>query len=321
MKLDALYRKAVAVGISQDLRGADEIRKILRAEEADFKKLAGEESADFDIDRLFNPYADTRILFGLPETDIKKVIVGIDMEVPEVILTHTLNKDMGRDIDLIIAHHPEGRALAHLHDVMRLQADLLAACGVNVSVAEQLMDKRIGEIERRLLPVNHNRAVDAARLLGIPMMCVHTPADNCVTSYLTGLFKRRAPERLKDLLVLLKQIPEYKAARATAGPKIVSGSETNRCGRIYVDMTGGTEGSKSIYEQHAVSGVSTIVGMHLSEDALDCAKKANLNVVIAGHMSSDTLGLNLLFDEVEKKETLEFVCASGFERLRKADRR
>jgi putative NIF3 family GTP cyclohydrolase 1 type 2 len=243
------------------------------------------------------------------------------MEAGEVLLTHVLNKDFGRGIDLIIAHHPEGRALARLYDVMRLQSDLLAAYGVNVSVAEQLMDKRIGEIERRLMPVNHMRAVDAARLLGIPMMCLHTPADNCVTRHLTDLFAAKKPERLKDLLALLKTIPEYKkAARSSAGPKIVSGSENNRCGKVFVDMTGGTEGSKAIYEQHAVAGVSTIVGMHLSEDALECAKKANLNVVIAGHVSSDTLGLNLLFDELEKTESLEFVGVSGFERIRSSQR-
>ena len=55
--------------------------------------------------------------------------------------------------------------------------------------------------------------------------------------------------------------------------------------------------------------------MHLSEEALENAKKANLNVVVAGHISSDTLGLNLLFDEVEKDEPLEFVGVSGFERI------
>jgi putative NIF3 family GTP cyclohydrolase 1 type 2 len=321
MKLDALYRKAVAVGTARDPRGPEEIRRVLDEENAKFKKLPSEEAKDFDRDRLFNPFSDTRILEGSPETEVRRAIVGIDMEAAEVLLTHALNRDLGRKIDLIIAHHPEGYALARLHDVMKLQTDLLAAFGVNVSVAEQLMDKRMGEIERRLLPVNHNRAVDAARLLGIPMMCIHTPADNCVSSHLQELFGREKPRTLKDLLGLLKKIREYrKADRLAAGPKIVSGSEGSRCGKVFVDMTGGTEGPKTIYEQHALSGISTVVGMHLSEDALDCAKKANLNVVIAGHVSSDTLGLNLLFDEVEAEGPLEIVGASGFERIRKAER-
>jgi putative NIF3 family GTP cyclohydrolase 1 type 2 len=82
-------------------------------------------------------------------------------------------------------------------------------------------------------------------------------------------------------------------------------------------MTGGTEGSKEVFEKYANSGISTLVGMHFSEDHLENAKKANLNVVIAGHVSSDCIGLNLLFDEIEKTEKLEFVSVSGYERIRR----
>jgi putative NIF3 family GTP cyclohydrolase 1 type 2 len=97
----------------------------------------------------------------------------------------------------------------------------------------------------------------------------------------------------------------------------VSGSENRKCGKIFVDMTGGTEGPKDIFEKYATSGISTLVGMHLSEEHLKNAKKANLNVIIAGHISSDNLGLNLLFDEIEKEDQLEFVSISGFERIRR----
>jgi hypothetical protein len=240
------------------------------------------------------------------------------MEVGEILLTHLLNMQNKKKIDLVISHHPEGFALAQLHDVMKLQADLMAAYGVNISVAEQLMEKRISEVQRRLLPVNHSRTVDAARALGIPMMCIHTPADNCVTNFLKKTFDTKKPYKLKDLMKILKNIPEYKkSASLQVPPKIVSGSENNKCGKIYIDMTGGTEGAKEILEKYASSGISTLVGMHFSEDHLETAKKANLNVVIAGHVSSDVLGLNLLFDEIEKEEKLEFVGVSGFERIRR----
>jgi len=321
MKLEALYKKAVAAGMANDPRGPEELRRVLDDERAKSEKLKDEEREAWEEDRLFNPYADTRILAGDPGTEVKKALVGVDMEVGEILLAYVLNRDRREGIDLVIAHHPEGVALAQLPEVMRLQSDLLAAYGVNVSVAEQLMDKRIGEVERRMLPVNHNRTVDAARLLGIPMICVHTPADNCVMFHLKALFERDKPARLKDAVDILKKIPEYRrAVRRMAGPKIVSGADNARCGKIFVDMTGGTEGSKNIYEQHAVSGVSTIIGMHLSEDALENAKKAHLNVIVAGHISSDTLGLNLLFDELEKDEPLEFVGVSGFERVRASER-
>jgi len=318
MKLEQLYRKAVKIGIENDLRGKEEIKKILNEEKEKFDSLKKDELEYYDKDRLFNPFSDSRVLNGELNTEVKKVIVGIDMETGEMLLTYLLNKDLGQKIDLIIAHHPEGYALAQLYDVMKLQADLMASYGINISVAEQLMEKRISEIERRLMPVNHTRAVDAAKVLGIPMMCIHTPADNCVTNYLKKTFEKQKPYKLKDLIKILKNIPEYKkSAKLQVPPKIVSGSENSKCGKIYIDMTGGTEGSKEIFEKYANSGVSTLVGMHLSEEHLENAKKAKLNVVIAGHISSDVLGLNLLFDEIEKEEKLEFVGISGFERMRR----
>lgn len=321
MKIGTLYRKAVQAGIANDPRGPEAVGRLLEEEKAAAEKLTGDERAAWDPDRLFNPYADSRLLTGDPDAEARKVAVGIDMDASEVLLAHTLNRDRAAAIDLVIAHHPQGVALAGLAEVMRVQSDMLALYGVPISVAEQLLEKRVGEVERRLRPGNHGRSVDAARLLGLPMMCLHTPADNCVNTFLDRLFAREKPERLKDLVNLLRTIPEYRAAAGRlAGPKIVSGAETGRCGRVSVEMTGGTEGAKTIYESYAAAGVSTIVGMHISEEALENAKKAHLNIVLAGHISSDTLGLNLLFDEIEREERLEFVGVSGFTRTRAAER-
>jgi putative NIF3 family GTP cyclohydrolase 1 type 2 len=318
MKLERLYRKAVEIGIANDLRGKNEINTILKEEKEKYKKIEKEEAEYYDRDRLFNPFSDTRILNGDPDIEVKKIMVGIDMQVGELLLAHLLNKDSDQRIDMVLSHHPEGLALAQLYEVMKLQADLLANYGITISVAEQLMGKRISEIERRLMPINHTRTVDVARVLGIPMMCIHTPADNCVTNLLKKTFEKEKPYRLKDLLRILKGLPEYKkSAKIQVPPKIVSGHENSKCGKIYVDMTGGTEGSKEIFEKFANSGVSTLVSMHLSEEHLENAKKASLNVVIAGHIASDVLGLNLLFDELEKEEKLQFIGVSGFERIRR----
>ncbi|MBC7360953.1 MAG: NGG1p interacting factor NIF3 [Candidatus Aminicenantes bacterium] len=319
MKLKDLYSRAIEIGIKNDLRPREEIDRLLQEEKEKYAQLTDKEKETFDPDRLFNPYPDSRLLVGDPEIEIHRVIAGIDMEVAEILLAYILNRDRNEKIDLIISHHPEGRALAQLHQVMGLQIDLLTSFGIAASVAEQLLEKRISEVERKLLPINHNRAVDVAKLLNLPLMCLHTPADNCVTKYLSDLFREKAPTRLKEVLKILEEIPEYrKSAANSSPPKILSGSENSRVGKIYVDMTGGTEGSKEIFEKQAAAGISTIVGMHFSEEALEKAKKANLNVIVAGHIASDTLGLNLLLDQLEKEtgERLEVIGVSGFERIR-----
>jgi hypothetical protein len=59
--------------------------------------------------------------------------------------------------------------------------------------------------------------------------------------------------------------------------------------------------------------------MHLSEDHRKEAEKHHINVVIAGHISSDNLGMNLLLDEIEKAEPagLSVLCCSGFKRFKR----
>jgi N-dimethylarginine dimethylaminohydrolase len=71
-----------------------------------------------------------------------------------------------------------------------------------------------------------------------------------------------------------------------------------------------------MYEKMAQAGIGTIVGMHMNEEHKKEAEAANINVVIAGHISSDSLGMNLFLDELEKKG-IEVVPCSGLIRVKR----
>ena len=315
MKLRDIYQKAVEAGITNDLRGRDFVLRELERRKKDFDNLGQDEKEFFDKESLKNPYADSRMLFGNGDEEISSILVGIDIDVGEILLADNL-RSKGRKIDLLLSHHPSGSAFVNLYSVMQMQADILNTFGVPINIAEGLLDGRIKEVERKLLPANHTRAVDAAKLLGIPFMCMHTAADNMVAFYLQRLFDEKKPFLISDVLDILKNIPEYRAAAAYgAGPKIVLGPKNRKAGKIFVDMTGGTEGAKNIFESLTNSGVNTIVGMHISEEHRKEAEKSHMNVVIAGHISSDTLGLNLLIDEISSGGSLEFIECSGFRRF------
>ena len=315
MKLSEIYELAVKKGIEQDPRGEKAIKKLLDRAKKEYEELKPQQKQEFDKEALVNPYADTRILNGDPDKNIKNVIVGVDMEISEILLADRLNQS-GKGIDLVIAHHPEGMALAGFYKVMHMQADIAAQIGVPVAVAESLIDERMKEVERRVHPANHFRAVDAARLLGIAFMCIHTPADNHVTTYLQKLVDKNQPELVSDLVKLLKDVPEYKeASKYNAGPKIILGSENKHAGKVMVDMTGGTEGSKDIFKELTKAGVSTIVCMHLSDEHVKKAAQEHLNVIVAGHIASDVIGLNLLLDQIVKKEKIGITGCSGFTRI------
>ncbi len=319
MKLREFFDLAIQAGMDADPRGRAAALQDLQETKRTYDELKEEDRVSFDPDRLTNPYADSRILHGDPDREVRKLLVGIDIEAPELLLADRLN-EKGGAIDLVLGHHPEGRAYASFYEVMRMQADILNRFGVPINVAESQLDDRMKEVARSVLPSNHWRPVDAARLLGIAYACIHTPADNMVSGHLQGLLDREQPAKLKDVMRLLKEIPEYReAGKYNAGPRVFVGSEGQRCGRIFVKMTGGTSGSKDTIEKLSQSGVGTLVCMHLSDDHRKEAEKHHLRVVIAGHIASDNLGLNLLLDAVGRHGPFEVLECSGFRRVRRGE--
>jgi len=318
MDLKTLHKFVIEKGMEKDPRGKKEVLELLKQEKIKYDKFSQEEKEEYDIEKLTNPYSDTRILFSNGNKDIKSVMVGIDIETPEILLADTLRKN-GRRIDLIVTHHPEGRAYATFYEVMNMHSDILHKQGVPINIAEALTEPRMLEVSRKVNPQNHTRAVDAARLLNLPFMSMHTVADNFVNNYLQKLFDKQKPNKIEDIMKILNNIPEYKhASKVAKGPTIFVGSKEKKAGKIFVDMTGGTEGSVDAIEKLAQSGIGTIIGMHMSEEHYKNASKFHINVVIAGHISSDTLGMNLLFDEIEKKfGKLDIIECSGFKRIRR----
>ncbi|MEI6862869.1 MAG: NGG1p interacting factor NIF3, partial [Candidatus Omnitrophota bacterium] len=151
MKLAELYKLAVKKGIGKDPRGVSEIKEELRGAKKEYNKAKGVDKKAFDKESFTNPYADTRILYGDPKREVNTVMVGIDMEAPEIIAADRLI-ERGVQVDLVMAHHPEGVAWAKFHDVMKLQVAMLAKCGVPKEVGSALLKDRMGEVERAVAP-------------------------------------------------------------------------------------------------------------------------------------------------------------------------
>jgi len=313
MKIQEIFDLAIQMGIDSDFRGKEKVAKLLERKKKKYEALSEKDKEEFDKEALVNPYLDSRIYNIAEDKEIKKILVGIDIDTSELLLA----KQLG-GIDLVIGHHPIGRGLVGLPDIMELQADVYNYYGVPINIAEQLNSIRIGEVARGVSGSNHQKSPDAAHLLGINFMNVHTPADNLVARFLKNLVDKENPERIENLISLLKEVPEYKEAmKIGVGPKAITGKSENRCGKIAVtEITGGTEGSPKLLEKMAQAGIGTTLAMHASEEHRKEAENACINVVIAGHISSDSLGMNLFLDELEKKG-IEIVCSSGLIRVKR----
>ena len=304
------------MGIDADFRGREGVRKLLDGKKQKFEKLSEKDKEEFDKDALENPYLDSGVYNIAEDKGIKRVLVGIDVGPEEILMA----KELG-EIDLVIAHHPIGKGLAQLADVMELQADVCNYYGVPINVAEGLMKERISEVARGVNSSNHQRTVDAAKLMNTNLMNVHTPADNLAAKFLKDFVENRKIEKVGELIDALKEISEYKEAmKIGVGPKIFAGAPENRCGKIALsEITGGTEGSPKLYEKMAQAGVGTVVGMHISEEHKKEAELAHVNIVIAGHTSSDSLGMNIFLDELEK-QGIEIVPCSGLIRVSRVNK-
>lgn len=319
MKLKNLYKRTIEIGMDADVRGKKQLEKMLQKQADRFKKLDAKEKELFDEERTWNPYSDSRILNGTGEEDVTRLMIGIDIETPEILLADRL-REKGEKIDAVMIHHPEGRALADLEKVMPLQVDLLASFGVPVNHSEAQMRPRMDRIWRSIHADNLFRTERAAELLDVPAFTCHTVTDNLVWRYIEKEICAKQFDDLQEIVNALLELPEYKYyAKKGNPPIIVNGSGSSRPGKVVAtEFTGGTNGPEEFLESQSRAGVGTILSMHVTEKTLEEAKKHHVNMIQCSHMASDAMGINLLLDILSKEEKkLETIDVSGFIRVKR----
>ena len=316
MTLQQIYDLALSMGIKADPRGEKEVKAELARIKKHYDELSEKKKKYFDKESLVNPYSDSRIMYGDPKVNVKKVLVGIDAEDTEILLADRLNQ-RGEKIDLVISHHPFGHALAGLYEVMEMQIEMLAGIGVPVNVAHSLMQERKGLAHRKFSPLNHNQTIDTARLLSMPLLALHTIWDNLGNKFMQDYLSKKTFHTAGEVLDYVNEIPEFiESIKGKAGPFLASGSESGRAGKIMVGFTGGTSPSKELYIEIAKAGVGTIVDMHVSEESLTELRKLHINVIDTGHMAADSIGANIFLDQLEKKG-IQVIPCSGLIRIKR----
>lgn len=316
MTLQEIYELGLTMGLSADPRGKDGVAKFLEREKKAYDELPEKKKKYFDKETLTNPYSDSRILFGDSKKQVKKVMAGIDAEEAEVLLADRLNQ-RGLGIDVLISHHPSGHALASLDEVMDVQVDMYAKAGVPINVAHALFDERRSVIKQSIGPINHTRAVDAARLLEMPLLALHTIWDNLGDHFMNVSLGKKSFDTVGEILDTVNDIPEFiEAIKGKSGPSIVSGTPSRRAGKVVINFTGGTNPSKESYIELAKAGVGTLVEMHVPQESVKELRKLHINVIDCGHMAADSIGANLYLDELEKRG-IDVIACSGLMRVRR----
>ena len=252
------------------------------------------------------PLPDSQVYL---DGEVRRVFVGIDVDVGELLLARSLGADG------VIAHHPIGsNARLGLAAVIERHEAQMRAEGIPAEVAREKMLDRRRPVAHSLHTSNYDRVVDAARQLNMPMMNIHLAADLIGRQYFIDFVGRvvdRGTTTVGGLIGELKTIPEMEASLVQ--PELWLGEAQNPVGRWVVQMAAGTNGGASVFRTYYEHGIDTILAMHIDERdlrELEQLQRPQANLVITGHMPSDAIGMNRVMDALES-QGLEVIAGSG----------
>jgi putative NIF3 family GTP cyclohydrolase 1 type 2 len=229
--------------------------------------------------------------------NIRKILFGIDAGVPELLLA----KQLG--YDAVIAHHPQGgTATINFHQVFKRHTQQMVAAGVPMEEAKKVVKKRLKELEVEMHTRNYAHAIDVARLLEMPYMNIHTPLDEVGRKIMSQKIESqiRKDSTVHDVISALTELHEFK--NAVTKIKIQLGKAENPARKVVVSHGAGTNGGYEIAKAYFEHGIGTVVYIHVSSLDLVKLKSENRgNLIVTGHIASDSVGINPLIHELEKR--------------------
>ena len=230
---------------------------------------------------------------------IKKILFGIDAGVPEILLAKQLR------LDAVISHHPQGgSAILDFHKVFERHVEQMVEAGVPKKEAEQAVRKKRESLEVENHTRNYDHNVSVARLLKMPYMNIHAPLDEIGRQQMTKQVKlaiQKNPEAtVGDVVASLQNLSESKKAQTAI--KIRLGRASNKAGKVIVSHAAGTNGGYDVAKAYFKHGVGTLVYIHISSADLERLRADGMeNLVITGHISSDSVGINPFLRALEKR--------------------
>ena len=230
--------------------------------------------------------------------NLKKVLFCIDANTPELLLAKKLG------YDAVIAHHPPGGTAAiNFHHVFRRHIHQMINAGVPKKEAEKAVKKKLEQLEVEAHTRNYAHAIDTARLLKMPYMNIHTPLDEIGRKRMTEQIRKKIGKKpkVKHVISALNELEEFKNAMTKI--KIRVGKPENFAGKVVVSHGAGTNGGYEIAKTYFKHGVGTLIYIHIHHSDLEKLKMENAgNLIITGHIASDSVGINPLIHELEKRD-------------------
>jgi len=248
-----------------------------------------------DLARLKEVPEDSAIYVS--GSNIGKVLFGIDARVPELLFA----KQFG--YDAVISHHPQGgTAVVNFHEVFKRHIQQMVKAGVPKEEAEKAVEKKLCALEVQAHTQSYGHAVDIAKLLKMPYMNIHTPLDEVGRRIMSEQIHStvREDSTVQDVVSSLEELKEFK--NAVTEIKIRMGKAENLAGKVVMSHGAGTNGGYEIARTYFEHGIGTVVYIHISPADLEKLKaEGKGNLIVTGHIASDSVGINPLIRELKKR--------------------
>ncbi len=243
--------------------------------------------------------SDTTI--NVPAKNVRRALFGIDVEAADLLMA----KEKGYDV--VIAHHPTGgSAILDFPKVLVKHADILTRHGVPRPVADAAVREMQEDRELRAHAENYDRLPSIARLIGVGLMCIHNPCDEIGRRVMdeTLRAKLKPNPRVRDAIDTLYAIPEFQAAKTRIAVRM--GKIDNSLGTWAVHHGAGTNGGLPVARAAFEHGIDTVFYIHIDAGALRrlwelFGREGSKNLVVTGHVASDSIGINALVGELRTR--------------------
>ena len=228
--------------------------------------------------------------------NIKKVFVSIDVSPFDIYFA----KNLG--CDCVLTHHPIGKSAVSFHKVFDRHVEYMIEKGIKKKLAISLVKDLKYKAYLKSHSLIYNDVISTAKSLKMPLLNIHQPLDEYMRKIILFKLAKSKLKTISDLIEAIEEITEFK--KALTRVIICNGKVSNEIGNWVLVIAAGSNGGYDIARTYYKNNVSTVIYLHIDYNELNKVKKDKTckNLVILGHLAGDSIGMNKICKELEKRE-------------------
>jgi putative NIF3 family GTP cyclohydrolase 1 type 2 len=228
--------------------------------------------------------------------NIKKVFVSIDVSPFDIYLA----KNLG--CECVLTHHPIGKSAVSFHKVFDRHVEYMIEKGIKKNLAISLVKDLKYKAYLKSHSLIYNDVISTAKILKMPLLNIHQPLDEYMRKVILFKLYKSKLKTLSDLVKAIEEITEFK--KALTRVIICNGKSNNEIGKWVLVIAAGSNGGYDIARTYYENNISTVIYLHIDYNELLKVKKDKRcqNLVILGHLAGDSIGMNKICKELEKRE-------------------